>query len=155
MVRAYNAAAVRELMARPNVELDATIVFEALRDHLSVVEVPSRLEWRRDEDSSPRRSSMKVFAHCWSVLKTGVRYRPSILVAAPGLVPGLLPLVLAVLVILRASHAMIIDWTAATIAFQIFSMMFAAVLAGTYVHKVRSVSRQPSIAPDARTEFHA
>lgn len=155
MVRAYNASPVRDLIQRANVELDSTVVFEALRNQMCVVEVPSRLEWRRNEAGAARRSSMKVFAHCLSVLKTGINYRPSILLALPGLIPGLFPLVIAVLLILRASRTMVVDWTAATITLQILSMMFAGVLAGTYVHKVRSLSRHRTLAGDTRTEFHA
>jgi glycosyltransferase involved in cell wall biosynthesis len=158
MVRAYNATALRALAMDPR-ELDFNhkLVLAALRKQATIVEVPARLEWRRYPSDAPaqRRSSMKIFGHTWSVLMAGMRYRPSMMLALPGLVPGLLPSVLAMLILVRPSHAVVVDATFGTIAVQILSMAFAAWLAGSYIRRVRSPSRAPAILADGKTESRA
>jgi len=158
MVRAYNATALRALAMDPrDLDFNHKLVLAALRDHAKIVEVPARLEWRRDPPDAPaqRRSSVKIFGHSWSVLMAGMRYRPSMMLALPGLVPGLLPSVLAALILVRPSHAVVVDATFGTIAVQILSMAFAAWLAGSYIRRVRSPSRAPAILADGKTESRA
>ncbi len=158
MVRAYNAAALRALAIDPR-ELDFNhkLVLAALRKRATIVEVPARLEWRRSPSDVPaqRRSSIKIFGHSWSVLMAGMRYRPSMMLALPGLVPGLLPGVLAALLLVRPPHAVVVDAALGTIAVQSLSMAFAAWLAGSYIRRVRSPSRAPAILADGKTESRA
>jgi glycosyltransferase involved in cell wall biosynthesis len=157
MVRAYNAAAIRRLaLCADDMDFNHRMLFAALRAHLPVVEVPARLEWRRvAPDGVARRSSMKIVSHSWSVLMAGMRYRPSLLLAVPGLVPGLLPLVVALLVFFRSSHSVLVDATAGTVAIQVLSMAFAVVLAGSYVRQLRMPSRSRAILTDGSTESNA
>jgi glycosyltransferase involved in cell wall biosynthesis len=158
MVRAYNAAALRNLaIDQRDMDFNHKTIFAALRRNATIVEIPARLEWRGagSPDTAARRSSMKIFAHSWSVLMAGIRYRPSMLLAIPGLIPGLLPLVLALLMILRPSHAVIVDATAGTIAVQVLSMGFAALLAGSFIRKMRSPLRTPAILTNGKTESRA
>lgn len=158
MVRAYDAAALRALAIGPSdLDFNHRLVFAALRKQATIVEVPARLEWRRGPADAPaqRRSSMKIVSHSWSVLMSGMRYRPTMMLALPGLVPGLLPSVLAALIVVRPSHAVIVDATFGTIAVQVLSMAFAAWLAGSYIRRMRSPSRAPAILADGKTESRA
>jgi glycosyltransferase involved in cell wall biosynthesis len=158
MVRAYNASALRELSLDPrDLDFNHKMLFAALRKGATIVEVPARLEWRRSPGDAPaqRRSSMKIFGHSWSVLMAGMRYRPSMMLALPGLVPGLLPGVLATLLLVHPPHAVVVDATLSTIAVQSLSMAFAAWLAGSYIRRVRSPSRAPAILADGKTESRA
>jgi len=158
MVRAYNATALRALAVHPrDLDFNHRLVLAALRKQAVIVEVPARLEWRRNPSDAPaqRRSSMKILGHSWSVLMAGMRYRPTMMLALPGLVPGLLPSVLAMLILIRPSHAVVVDATFGTIAVQVLSMGFAAWLAGSYIRRVRSRSRAPAILADGKTESRA
>lgn len=158
MVRAYKTSALRTLAVNPrDLDFNHKLVLAALRNHATVVEVPARLEWRRSptDPTGQRRSSMKIVRHTWSVLMAGMRYRPSMMLAIPGLVPGLLPSVVATLLLVRPSHAVVVDATFGTIAIQVLSMAFAAWLAGSYIRRVRSPSRAPAILADGKTESRA
>jgi glycosyltransferase involved in cell wall biosynthesis len=155
MVRAYDARALRGLPVNTDgMEVNHELIFAALRQGLRIVEVPAQLHWR-DAAASPtgaraafkaanaasRRSSMRIASHLWSVLASGFRYRPSMVFVIPGLIPGLLPLVLLLLVLVRPSHATIVNTTLATMAVQGLSLGFLAVLTGSYVKQLRSLGR--------------
>ncbi|MDQ6767261.1 MAG: glycosyltransferase family 2 protein [Candidatus Eremiobacteraeota bacterium] len=158
MVRAYDAAAVRALAFRPDdMDFNHRMTFAALRNHVTVVEAPARLEWRPSgrNDAGQRRSSMRIFSHSWSVLMAGIRYRPSLLFVIPGLVPGLLPLVLALLVLIQPPHGVSAAVTAGTITIQLLSMGFATVLAGSYIRQLRSRSRAQPVFANGKTESNA
>ncbi len=157
MVRAYNAAALRRLALAPeDMDFNHRMLFAALRAGVPVVEVPARLQWRRPApDGTARRSSMRIISHSWSVLMAGMRYRPSLLLAVPGLIPGLLPLVVALFVLFRSSHTALVGATIGTITVQVLSMAFAVVLAGSYVRQLRLPSRSHAILADGKTESNA
>jgi glycosyltransferase involved in cell wall biosynthesis len=158
MVRAYNAAAIRKLaLGAPAMDFNYETLFAALRAGMPVVEVPARLEWRRvaATDIPERRSSMRIFSHSWSVMMAGIRHRPSLLFGLPGLIPGILPLVLAILLIARPSQAVVADAVLATVSIQSLSMAFVALLAGSYLRQRRSLSRRHAVLTDSRTESRA
>ena len=158
MVRAYNVAAVRKLEKHAKtMDYNFETLLLALREGMPVVEVPARLEWRRiaTTDVAERRSSMKILSHSWSVLMAGIRHRPSLLFSIPGLVPGLLPLVVAILLAVHPSHAVIADAVGTTITIQVLSMAFSALLAGSYLRQRRSLSRHRAVLTDSRTESRA
>src|SRR5579872_918525 len=152
MVRAYDARALRTLdVAADGMDFNHELVFAALRRGMRVVEIPARLEWRSapqpESAATPpkRRSSMRILKHAWSVLGSGLRYRPSMLFVIPGLIPGLLPFVLMLLLLLRPSRAVVVDTTLATMAVQGLSLAFLAILTGTYIRQLRSLARRSSL----------
>ena len=157
MVRGYNAAALRKLALEPaDADYNHKTLFAALRRGMPIREIPARLEWRTSPDLAvPRRSSLKLFSHAWDVVMSGMRHRPSMWLAIPGLVPGLLPLVGAILVALRSPARVAAETTAAVLVIQVASMGFAALLAGRSLHRLRAPSRRRSSLPDTRTESRA
>lgn len=164
MVRAYDARAVRQLDVHvPGMEFNHVILLAALKRGMRIAEVPAQLCWRTGpslptksvhDAAPPRRSSMRILAHIWCVLVSGFRHRPAMLLAVPGLIPGLLPCVLASLVVLRPSRGVVVDTTVITITVQCVSLAFLAVLTGSYVRQVRSLARRAPLA-DRRSESHA
>jgi glycosyltransferase involved in cell wall biosynthesis len=157
MVRAYNAAALRKLALEPaDADYNHKTLFAALRQGLPIREIPARLEWRLSPYADqPRRSSMKLLSHAWDVVASGMRHRPLMWLAIPGLIPGLLPLVAAILVATR-SPARIATETIATVVFiQIASMAFAAILAGQSLRRLHAPARRRSSLADPRTESRA
>ncbi|MDQ6779542.1 MAG: glycosyltransferase family 2 protein [Candidatus Eremiobacteraeota bacterium] len=164
MVRAYDARAVRALRVHAQgMEFNHVILLAALRRGMRVTEVPAQLCWRDapglptervDGTPPPRRSSMRILGHIWCVLASGFRHRPAMVLTLPGLIPGLLPCVLALLVLLRPSRSVVVDTTAITITVQCVSLAFLAVLTGSYVRQVRSLARRAPLA-DRRSESHA
>jgi hypothetical protein len=65
----------------------------------------------------------------------GLRYRPALWLAVPGLIPGLLPLVVALLVIWRATPAQAALWTAVTLIVQYGSLAILSWQATSFVSK--------------------
>ncbi len=94
IVRAYRTDAVRQLMARrPGGDMTHQLLLDALYGGMRVYEIPARLEW-----SPQRRSRMGVHAiaqRTGSVLRAALHARPSLALAIPGLIPGILPLAIA------------------------------------------------------------
>jgi hypothetical protein len=153
MVRAYDANAVRALGVRVDgMEINHELLFAALKKGLRVVEIPANLEWRQAapaetlQAATPvRRSSMKMASHIWSVLSSGFRHRPTMFLALPALIPGLLPFVLAVVLLLRPSHAVMINTTLVTLAIQWASLGFLTLMTGSYLYQMRSITRRASL----------
>jgi len=139
-------------------EINHELVFEALTRGMNMVEVPANLEWRSPplestgsiEAKPARRSSMRTGAHMWSVLTSGFRHRPAMALALPALIPGLLPLVLMVVLVLRPSHAVLVNTTLVTMVIQLSSLGFLMLMTGSYVRRLRALTRRASL-PDDRT----
>jgi len=159
MVRGYNTAAMRKLRCSgEDLDFNHRMLFAALRQGMSVVEVPARLQWRRSASGDRRRwrPSTATISHAWSVIATGLRYRPSMLLAIPGLLPGLLPAVAALLVLTHWPVRIAAEVTGGVIAVQILSMAFAAELAGGSFYRLRMPApASPSQLPESRTEYSA
>jgi len=162
MVRAYDARALRALaVTADGMEINHKLVFAALKTGLRVVEIPANLEWRPASSSdavrtgvSVRRSSMKMVPQIWSVLASGFRHRPTMFLALPALIPGLLPFVLAVVLLLRPSHAVMLNTTLVTLAIQWASLGFLTLMTGSYLYQVRSIARRASLSENG-TKSHA
>jgi hypothetical protein len=151
MVRAYDARSLRTLnVVADGMAINHEIVFEALKRRMRVVEIPAILEWRTqtpDVDATAaaapaRRSSMRIGAHIWSVLASGLRHRPALALALPALIPGFLPFVLMIVLTMRPSHAVIVDTTLVTLVVQFSSLGFLVVMTGSYIRRLRSITRR-------------
>lgn len=88
MVRAYDGPFVRSLILRSTgMEIMPEVVYKTmiLRGH--IVEVPAHLDWSRQIQAGPRRSSsMRILRHVLSTLISGFVFRPFVMLMLPGLV---------------------------------------------------------------------
>ncbi len=122
IVRAYRTAAVRELCAmRPGGDAAHALLLDAIRAGMRVCEVPAELKW-----APTRRSRMSFTAtvrRTWSVLGAALRERPSLALTIPGLVPGVLPLSIALALVAHASDRQVAVVGSTTFAVQTASLI--------------------------------
>ncbi|HEY5427276.1 MAG TPA: glycosyltransferase family 2 protein [Candidatus Tumulicola sp.] len=141
VVRVYRRGTFVELShCADGMEVNATLLLEALRKRARVVEVPAVLDWG-DARPAPRGSLRSIGRLTWSTMRCGFGHRPSLLLAIPGLIPGLLPLVVAVLYLLHFSAQSIAFWSVVTIVIQYSSLALFAGQAVTFIHRRRVLGR--------------
>ncbi|MGR4066003.1 MAG: glycosyltransferase family 2 protein, partial [Vulcanimicrobiaceae bacterium] len=150
VVRAYRRETFVGLAFEASgMDVNATLLFEALRKGAHVVEVPAVLDWGVDNRRSPRGSLRSICTLTWRTMRCGFGYRPSLLLAIPGLIPGLLPAVVAILYFMHFSAAQIAFWSLVTVVIQYSSLALFAGQAVTFFHRRRVVdriSRPPLVA---------
>jgi dolichol-phosphate mannosyltransferase len=124
MVRAYRAPVARELQFRSNDKpAVAEMLLDALRKNLRVLEVPATLAWTEERRSSRGGFNLPgIAAQIGRTMQLAFRHRPALWLAVPGLFPGLLPLVVALLLIFRVNAATLAAGTTATIVIQYTSL---------------------------------
>ena len=124
MVRAFRTPALKQLEFRDNgMVAVAEMLLSGLRKKFRVVEVPATLKWSDDRRNSGRGiRPARVLAQGTSTFLLACRHRPSLWLAVPGLFPGLLPLVVAVLLMLRVSGGTLALGTTITIVVQYTSL---------------------------------
>jgi dolichol-phosphate mannosyltransferase len=124
MVRAFRVCALRELQFRSDDKpAVAEMLLDALRKKMPVAEVPATLEWTAERRAT--RGSFNIsrtVAQTYSTLALAFRHRPALWLAVPGLFPGLLPLVVGLLLILRVKSTTLAIGTTATIVVQYTSL---------------------------------
>jgi glycosyltransferase involved in cell wall biosynthesis len=124
VVRAYRVCAARELeFASDDKPAVAQMLLDGLRKNLQVIEVPATLQWSDERRS--RRSTLatrRVASQIGTTALLAFRYRPTLWLAVPGLFPGLLPLVVALLLILHVKATTLALGTAATVVIQYASL---------------------------------
>ncbi len=128
MVRAYRTEFLKRLVFHSDgMESNAEIMLDALRKKGKVVEVPARLEWSPQRRTSVGRVNLLSLARrTWSITRLAFEYRPALWFAIPGLFPGLLPLVIATLLLLHVPPAKIAIASVATMVVQYTSLAFFA-----------------------------
>jgi hypothetical protein len=135
-VRVFRGRALARLLPScSGMDLDSEIVLEALRQRLRIVEVPTTLERKPAADRYTLRALWRSAVRSWNQVRVGLRYRPALWLAVPGLIPGLLPLVVALLVIWRATPAQAALWTAITLVVQYGSLAILSWQATSFVAK--------------------
>ncbi len=137
LVRAYDGALARRLLASGDfAECTFGVLLAADRRGARIVELPACLDWSEQPPTRGRRLALRrAAAHTWQVLAAGVRARPMLLAAIPGLVPGLLPAVVAGALVLRASPAQLAFATLATIVVQYASLGLFSFQIGDFVRR--------------------
>ncbi|HKE38141.1 MAG TPA: glycosyltransferase family 2 protein [Candidatus Baltobacteraceae bacterium] len=105
MVRAYRTTALRQLeFCADGTIAAAEMLLSGLRNRMHIIELPATLRWSDARHSERRQHHVRDLAsHSTASLLLACRYRPSLCLAVPGLVPGLLLVVVAVLLILHVS----------------------------------------------------
>jgi glycosyltransferase involved in cell wall biosynthesis len=124
MVRAYRRSTLAGLFCDANgPELNAELLFAALRAGAKVTEVPAHLAWTHERaNDSSRLNWPRLGRVVWGVLRAGLHHRPALWLAIPGLIPGLLPFVVAALLLMRVSPQILAIGTVATLIVQYVSL---------------------------------
>jgi glycosyltransferase involved in cell wall biosynthesis len=147
MVRVYRTQLVKQLEPRSSgMEINPELLFMAIREGAKIVEVPARLQWSDERRSSPvRTNAAKILRQSVAVARTGLSFRPSLWLAIPGLFPGLLPLVVAILLLCHVSGHVLAIGTAVTVAVQYSSLAIFAGQLTTFFARVSFASRPSRI----------
>ncbi len=134
MVRAFRVSAMKQLEFESNgMDAIAEMLLDGLRKQLRVVEVPATLKWSAERRAAPGRlRPARLLKQMWATIRMAFEYRPSLWLAVPGLIPGLLPVVVAVLLLLRVSPWVLAAGTATTVVIQYTSLAIFAGQAGTF-----------------------
>ncbi len=115
----------------------------ALRSQMNVVEVPATLQWSEERRTAGGRlRCSKLASRITATFTMAVRHRPALWLAVPGLLPGLLPLVVGILLILRVSGPTLAIGTTATIVVQysslaLFGGQLTAFFGRRFIHRHR------------------
>jgi dolichol-phosphate mannosyltransferase len=122
IVRAYRTDSLRELLTRnAGSDMSHGLLLAALRDGLNVREVPAELEWSQSRHS--RMNVGAIWRRTLDVMGAALRARPSLALAIPGLIPGLLPLAILLSVCAHARPAEVGIVASATFAIQTASLV--------------------------------
>lgn len=153
MVRAYRLEFFRSLSSNEErMEINIELLLRALAGGARVSEIPASLRWSCERASS--RGGINIKRTLRQIIRTmgyGVAYRPALLLALPGIVPGTLPLAVAIAFLFHLDLAAIAAVTAITLAVQYASLaLFAgqlAVFGRNVVRKSVSAERKPRLGP--------
>jgi hypothetical protein len=95
----------------------------ALRRNMRVIELPATLRWSKERIAQQRGFNFtRAATQTWATLALAFRHRPALWLAVPGLFPGLLPIVVGMLLILRVPPATLAIATTVTIVVQYTSL---------------------------------
>lgn len=124
MVRAFRSAVAKTLTFRSDDKpAVAEMLLDGIRKNLKILEVPATLRWTEERRSSAGGVHLtRTSAQVGNTLGLAFRHRPALWLAVPGLFPGLLPLVVAILLLLRVSPTALAVGTTATIVIQYSSL---------------------------------
>jgi dolichol-phosphate mannosyltransferase len=145
MVRAYRTSALRRLtFTSDGMDANAEIMLCALRNKLRVVEIPATLRWSEERRTGGGRLRVsRLASQTWSTMRLAFAHRPALWLAVPGLFPGLLPIVVAILLILRVSPTVLAEGTVITVVIQYTSLaIFAGQLSAFFARTFRTRRRQ-------------
>jgi hypothetical protein len=135
-VRAFRREMLTRVLAScAGVDLDSEVVLEARRQGARIVEVPVVLERTKGSDRFTIRVLVAASSRLWAQLRTGLHYRPALWLALPGLVPGVLPLVVALLLVAHATPAQLALWTLVTLVVQYGSLAILSWQTSSFVVK--------------------
>lgn len=132
MVRAYRLEFFRSLPStEERMEINIELLLRALDAGARVSEIPAPLCWSAQRAKTHGgidiRRTVRQIAR---TTRYGIAYRPALLLGLPGIMPGILPLVVAIAFLLRLNLATIAAITAITLIVQYASLaLFAGQLA--------------------------
>ena len=135
-------ALVRLAKSCAGIDIDSEIILEAHKQRVSIVEVPADLTRHSNAHSHSPKSLWAALGRSLARYRTGLRYRPALWLALPGLIPGLLPLVVAMLLLLHAAPAQAAFWTIVTLIVQYGSLAIFSWQTSSFVAK-RWLLRKP------------
>jgi len=134
MVRAYRVSALRQLDFSDDGKAGiAEQLLLAIRKRMHIIEVPATLRWSDERRKDGRGINVpRLVSQMWATLVLAFRHRPALWLAVPGLFPGLLPLVVAVLLVMRVSAGVLEAGTIATLVIQYTSLALFTGQIGTF-----------------------
>lgn len=150
MVRAFRVCALERLTsASDRMAAVPELLLGAMKRHVRVVEVPATLRWSDERGGAcGRLSALRATTQTAEIIGLAFRHRPSLWLAVPGLFPGLLPLVVALLLLLHVSASTLAIASAATVAVQYTSLALFAGHVGAFF--ARAHIRRPHHALQKR-----
>lgn len=147
MVRAYRTSALRQLEFCTDGKVAiAEMLLDGIRKKMRVIELPATLRWSQARRSDCGRLDVRGLAsQTAATVILACRHRPSLCLAVPGLIPGLLPFVVMVLLLLRVSTQVLEIGTIATLVVQyaslaLFTGQIGAFVARTFRQRHRAIT---------------
>jgi glycosyltransferase involved in cell wall biosynthesis len=139
MVRAYRMEFFRNIQTREDrMEINPELFFKAVKRGAVICEVPARLEWSSERARARAGINIrKTLEQIGRTLRYGVGHRPAVLLALPGIMPGVLPLVVATAVLMHLNLKTIAVVTAITMIIQNSSLALFAGQLGVFARNVR------------------
>lgn len=124
MVRAYRTEVAKRLeFCSDGMIAVPEMLLNALRQKLRVIERPATLEWSKERAAQVRGFNFsRAATQTSATIALAFHHRPALWLAVPGLFPGLLPLVVAILLIMRVPPATLAIGTTITIVVQYTSL---------------------------------
>lgn len=149
MVRAYRVAFFRDIeTTEDRMEINAELFFKALKNGAVVAEIPAHLRWSSERAHSHARLNVaRTFKQIGRTLRYGIAYRPAVLLALPGIAPGVLPLIVTVCVLLRLNIKTIATITVVTMVIQNASLALFAGQLGVFARNVVKRRASHSVRP--------
>jgi dolichol-phosphate mannosyltransferase len=138
MVRVYRLEFLRSRLRFDvdGMDVNAELAFQSLRAGGTIVEIPATLQWPLQRKRNAGRASLRSLAVLtWRTMNCGLRYRPALVLAIPGLIPGLLPVVVAAMLLMHLSPRAIALGTDVTLAVQYGSLAIFASQTFSFVRK--------------------
>jgi glycosyltransferase involved in cell wall biosynthesis len=144
MVRAYRAQFFKGVaIGEDRMEVNPELLFKAIKARAVISEIPARLEWSKQRSAACRPLNVwRTLKQVYRTLRYGVAHRPAVLLALPGILPGVLPLIVASLFLFHASLKTIAIVTLCTMVIQNASLVL---FAGQVAVFGRNVLRRPSV----------
>lgn len=158
MVRAYRVSALRTLtFASDRMPAVPELLLSAMKRHVRIVEVPAMLTWSYERrNARGRLDPVRALAQIVQITRLSFHHRPSLWLAVPGLFPGLLPLVVVALAVLRVNAATFAMATTATVVVQYASLAIFAGYVGAFVTRTRTGRNHRFIQKRVHTnDYHA
>jgi succinoglycan biosynthesis transport protein ExoP len=137
MVRVYRRALLNRLSFDVDgMTINAELAFQAMRMGANLVEIPATLQWPTERKRNAGRASLsKLCVLTWNTLACGLRARPVLILSIPGLIPGLLPLVIAVMLLAHASPQSIVIGSVVTMIIQYGSLALLGTQAISFLRR--------------------
>lgn len=147
MVRVYRAEILPLLDVHSDgTEANAEMLLGAFRCGMTIVEVPATLQWSAQHraDSGPIRFKRTV-KRTAATVHLALAYRPSLLLAIPGIVPIFLPLVVAVAVLMHARPETLAAAVGAAIVIQYASLAIFAGQLSDFLRRTTVRTTRPTM----------
>ncbi len=137
MVRVYRAEILPMLEFHcDGMEAVAELLLSGLRRHLTVVEVPATLAWSPQRRADTGRVRPKrLIKQIGATIRLAFAHRPALWLAVPGIVPGLLPLVVFIAVLAHVNATALAAVTAGTLFIQYASLAIFARQLGAFLRR--------------------
>lgn len=146
MVRAFRTTALQQLEFCTDGKVAiAEMLLNGLRKKMRVVELPATLRWSEARRSDCGRLDIRgLVSQSAATVILACRHRPSLCLAVPGLIPGLLPFVVMVLLLMRVSTQVLEIGTVVTLVIQYASLALFTGQIGAFIARTFRQRHRPT-----------